>query len=83
MVSYFVQTHPLGTDAEPLDMVGTIEDTTHWDREEFHTQYGSLEATQVLYFGEGSHETILILEVYSQVITSCQSGGIACRGCIM
>ena len=50
MVSYFVQTHPLGTDAELLNMVGTIEDTTHWDREEFHTQYGSLEATQVLYF---------------------------------
>ena len=50
MVSYFVQTHPLGTDAELLDMVGTIEDTTHWDREEFHTQYGSLEATQVLCF---------------------------------
>ena len=56
MVSYFVQTHPLGTDAELLDMVGTIEDTTHWDREVFHTQYGSLEATQVLW-SEGNNST--------------------------
>ena len=37
-VSYIIQTHPLGTDAEALLMVGTIEDTTHCDREVFHTQ---------------------------------------------